>query len=168
MKSRFLIDANLIRDMLSVTLLKALLSMGCEFYIISEVLRDLKNIVAPEVFYQIKKFNKVNIINLEESLTDEILDFYAPISSKLTYTEALVIFYAKKNKFAILSSDWNFLNIAKQYASVYNLLQVIEGMIRNRVLNFSQAAECLKEILKTNNYLPKKECEDVLMKWKSE
>lgn len=168
MKSRFLIDANLIRDMLSVTLLKALLSMGCEFYVISDILLELKNFVAPEVFCRIKNFNKLNIIDFEESLADEIFDFYTSLSGKLTYSEESIIFYAKKNKFAILSSDWNFLNIAKQYTpKVYNLLLVIEGMIRNGVLNFSQAAECLEEILKTNNCLPKKECEYALMKWKS-
>lgn len=169
MKSGFLLDVNLIRDMLSVTLLKALLSMECEFYIIRDILPDLKNFVAPKMFCRIENFDKLNIIDLEESLTDEIFDFYASLSGMLTYSEASIIFYAKKNKFAILSSDWNFLNIAKQYTpKVYNLLQVIEGMIRNGVLNFSHAAESLEEMLKTNNCLPKKECEHALVKWKSE
>lgn len=54
MKSRFLIDANLIRDMLSVTLLKALLSMECEFYVISDILLDLKKLLFRKYFAGLK------------------------------------------------------------------------------------------------------------------
>ncbi len=54
MKSGFLLDANLIRDMLSVTLLKALLSMEYEFYIISDVLLDLKSLLLWKCFAGLK------------------------------------------------------------------------------------------------------------------
>lgn len=48
MKKRILIDANLIRDMLSVCSLKAMLSMECDFCTIDGVLRELKKVVVSE------------------------------------------------------------------------------------------------------------------------
>ena len=168
MKKRILIDANLIRDMLSVCSLKAMLSMECDFCTIDGVLRELKKVVVSEGFNRIRNFNKLNIVDLEDSLADDVLSFHESLSNKLTYTESSIIFYAKKNDCVILSSDWNFLNIAKQYVpKVYNLLQVFEGMARKKVLDYSQAAEFLEDILETNHCLPKEECESVLKKWKS-
>ena len=117
------------------------------------------------VFNRIRNFNKLNIVDLEDSLADDVLSFHESLSNKLTYTESSIIFYAKKNDCVILSSDWNFLNIAKQYVpKVYNLLQVFEGMARKKVLDYSQAAEFLEDILETNHCLPKEECESVLKK----
>ncbi len=167
MEKRFLIDANLIRDMLSVCSLKALLSMECGFCTTDGVLRELKKIVAPEIFDRIRNFNKLNIVGLDESSTDEVLSFYDSVSNKLTYTEAEFIFYAKENDCVILSSDRNFLNIAKQHVpKVYNLLQVFERMVGKKILDYSQAVECLEDILGTNHCLPKEECANVLKKWK--
>lgn len=167
MEKRFRIDANLIRDMLSVCSLKALLSMECGFCTTDGVLRELKKIVAPEIFDRIRNFNKLNIVGLDEASTDEVLSFYDSVSNKLTYTEAEFIFYAKENDCVILSSDRNFLNIAKQHVpKVYNLLQVFERMVRKKILDDSQAVECLEDILGTNHCLPKEECANVLKKWK--
>ncbi len=168
MEKRFLIDANLIRDMLSVSSLKALLSMECSFCTMDGVLSELKKIVVPEIFDRIRNFNKLNNVCLDGSSTDEVFTFYDSLSNKLTYAEVVLIFYAKKNDCVILSSDWNFLNIAKQHVpKAYNLLQVFEGMVRKNVLDYSQAAECLEAILETNHCLPKEECMSVLKKWKS-
>lgn len=168
MEKSFLIDANLIRDMLSVYSLKALLSMECCFCTMDGVLGELKKVVAPEVLDRIRNFNKLNIVRLDESSTDEVLSFYESLSNKLTYNEVELIFYAMKNDCVILSSDCNFLNIAKQYVhKAYNLVQVLEGMVRKNVLNYSQAVENLENILEMNHCLPKEECESALKKWKS-
>ena len=83
MKKRILIDANLIRDMLSVCSLKAMLSMECDFCTIDGVLRELKKVVVSEVFNRIRNFNKLNIVDLEDSLADDVLSFHESLSNKM-------------------------------------------------------------------------------------
>ncbi|MBR4785827.1 MAG: hypothetical protein IK012_11350 [Fibrobacter sp.] len=167
MKQPLLIDANCICDMLSIGKMGTLLSMKNDFFITKATVCELEDVLEPKLYQALKKTSKMIFVGYEDSEMSEIYDLRNEYSSQLTFIDVINLFCAKKNKLSILTSDCNYLEIAKTYGvEFFSILDALNYMVEENFLTKPDAAICLTKLMVENKTLPKKECEEKIKVWK--
>ena len=79
-----------------------------------------------------------------------------------------MLFHAKKTNATLLSSDRNLLDVAKKNdIRSFDLLDVLECMIKKNILSKKEAVENLTALMEENRILLKEECEKRIVRWKN-
>lgn len=97
---------------------------------------------------------------------ENFFEFYSSVRDVLSLEGCSVLFHAKRLNATLLSSDLNLLDMAKKKGiRSFNLLDVLECMIKRKILSKIEAIDCLKTLMDENQTLQKEECEKKIIRW---
>lgn len=160
-----ILDASIIIDMLSVNSLETLLAVGREFCTTDFVLNTIKNSVCESTFAKLEKSKKLKSYSMDKKV-ENFFEFYSSVRDVLSLEGYSVLFHAKRLNATLLSSDLNLLDMAKKKGiRSFNLLDVLECMIKRKILSKIEAIDCLKTLMDENQTLQKEECEKKIIRW---
>jgi predicted nucleic acid-binding protein len=87
---------------------------------------------------------------------------------KPSTNDLFALLLAKLNSCALVTGDDALRRAAKEEGvPVYGLLWILDNLIGSNIIEPHEAADALEKILAEGSWLPRKECEARLKKWKS-
>ena len=158
-------DANLFIDLFELDLIDSFFLLNLEFHTTSLIKGEL-NQEQQIVLQQYINSGKLKIrgISIEEIETFQSL----PVQTKrLSVQDLSIYFYAKElENFMILTGDNRLRKEAEKVGyEVHGVLWVLEGLVKNNILEKQIAVQKLEELMKVNLWLPVRECEKLIQVW---
>lgn len=158
-------DANIIFDLFDINLLDLFFNLNFDVYITDFVLNEIKDPDQKEIIYHFIITGKLELIETPKDKISELINIRDDFPG-LTIEDCSIIYHAVKNKAFILTGD----NALRKYAErnqleVHGILWVLDELIKEGKISEKKAYLRLKELIKTNSRLPRKECEKRLIKW---
>jgi len=87
---------------------------------------------------------------------------------QLSVPDCSVWFYSKKNNYTLITGDGLLRKTAvKDGVEVRGILFILDELIRLNFMNSQLAAAKLELLLQIGSRLPKNECEEGLVRWRS-
>ena len=159
-------DANIIFDLLSVSLLEAFFALPCEIcttdFVVSEI-------VGPEQQKIIRKFvkkRKLGVVSFESEEFSQILQLQSNSKNNTSVADCSVWYYAKKVNGRLLTGDGKLRSAAeKDHVKVSGILYVFDNFVEYGILTPLEAAENLDALMTLNMRLPKAECKTRIDRW---
>ena len=159
--------ASIILNMLSVNSLETLLAVETEFCTTDFVLNSIKKTICKGTFAKLEKSQKLKIYSIDKDV-EKFFEFHSSLRNLLTIEGCSVLFHAKKTNATLLSSDRNLLDVAKKNdIRSFDLLDVLECMIKKNILSKKEAVENLTALMEENRILLKEACEKRIVRWKN-
>ena len=160
-----ILDTSIILNMLSVNSLETLLSVDREFCTTDFVLNTIGKSICKGTFAKLVKTQKLKIYSTTKDV-EIFFEFYSTLRDKVSLEGCSVLYHAEKTNGTLLSSDWNLLDVAKKkgYRS-FNLLDVLECLIKRNILSKTEAVDSLTALMDENQMLQKEECEKRIIRW---
>lgn len=160
-----ILDASIILNMLSVNSLETLLAVDREFCTTDFVLNTIRNSICESSFAKLEKSKKLKIYSTNKQ-AEKLFEFYSSLRDVHSLEGCSVLFHAKRLNATLLSSDLNLLDMAKKKGiRSFNLLDVLECMIKRKILSKIEAIDCLTTLMDENQTLQKEECEKKIIRW---
>lgn len=161
------LDASVILDMHSVNSLDRLLAVDREFLTTDFVFNTIRNSISHSSFAKLEKSQKLKIQSMNKNI-EFFFEFCSPLRKALSIEGCSVLFLAKNLNATLLSSDWNLLSVAKENGvRSFNLLDVLECMVKRNLLSRTEAVDNLTTLMDGNRTLRKEECEKKIVRWKN-
>jgi predicted nucleic acid-binding protein len=108
-----------------------------------------------------------SILPLNEEVIEQVIVLRERYPRPST-NDLFALLLAKINSCELVTGDDSLRNTAsKEGVPVHGLLWLFDRLIEKRILTTSEAADALKKILAQGSWLPKKECEARLKRWRS-
>ncbi|PBC68183.1 hypothetical protein BGX14_0531 [Fibrobacter sp. UWS1] len=166
-RTPLVLDASIILNMLSVNSLETLLAVEREFCTTDFVLNSIKKTICKGTFAKLEKSQKLKIYSIDKDV-EKFFEFHSSLRNLLTIEGCSVLFHAKKTNATLLSSDRNLLDVAKKNdIRSFDLLDVLECMIKKNILSKKEAVENLTTLMEENRILLKEECEKRIVRWEN-
>ena len=168
-KERIVIsDANIIFDLLSVSLLEAFFALPCEIcttdLVISEITR-------PEQLKIVQKFinsKKLGVVSFNAAAFSQVISLHTSCTNNASIADCSVWYYAKKVDGRLLTGDSKLRSAAqKNGVKVSGVLYLFDNLIEYNILSPKEAAENLEALMNLNMRLPKGECESRIQFWRN-
>ncbi|MCR5766392.1 MAG: hypothetical protein K6G09_10520 [Treponema sp.] len=161
-------DTNILLDLISVDLLEAFFSLPCDFsttdFVISEIIQP-QQIKALDRFTKTGQF-EVASFDFEELMN--INEVFENNDNNASLTDCSVWYYAKKTGGRLLTGDGKLRKSAEaDNVKVSGILYIFDNLVEYGILEPSESADLLEELLQINMRLPKGECEKRILKWRS-
>ncbi len=107
------------------------------------------------------------MLQLNEEVIEQVIGLRENYTKPST-NDLFALLLAKINSCDLITGDDALRNAAnKEGVPVHGLLWLLDKLIEHRILRTNEAADALKKILAQGSWLPKKECEARLKKWRS-
>ncbi len=155
-------DANIFIDLCELGGLDWLRLLGLEIYTTDIILGELTTEQAAKVR---------NVVAVVDEITVDIVAYMAsqPLPSGLSDADKSVIWQAQQlsdTVFLILTGD----NLMRKWCisnqiEVHGILWIFDHLLLQSHLNYKTASELLIQLMRLNQWLPVKECEERLRKW---
>ena len=168
-KERIVIsDANIIFDLLSVSLLEAFFALPCEIcttdLVISEITR-------PEQLKIVQKFiksKKLGVVSFNAVDFSQVISLHTNCTNNASIADCSVWYYAKKVDGRFLTGDGKLRSVAqKDGVKVSGVLYLFDNFVEYNILSPQEAAENLESLMNLNMRLPKSECESRIKFWQN-
>lgn len=161
-------DANIFIDLSLLELLELFSQLDFELYttdfVFEELNADQKNLVLT-----LKKNGKLNIIETTETTDFEGITNLLQNNNGLSFEDCSIWYYSQKLSGILLTGDSKLKTQAsKSGIEVRGILYVFDEMVRQNLLNFSDAASKLEALFLLNNRLPKSEIDKRIKAWKEQ
>ena len=161
-------DANVIIDLLSVSLLDAFFALPCEIcttdFVISEITR-------PEQQKMVQKFvksKKLTVVSFDADEFSEVVLLQSKCPNNASIVDCSVWYYAKKVKGRLLTGDGKLRSVAeKDNIKVSGILYLFENFVEHGILTAAEAADNLESLMACNVRLPQNECLSRIKKWRA-
>ena len=141
--------------------------MDREFCTTDFVLNSIRKSICESTFAKLEKSQKLKIYSTNMDV-EKFFELCSSLREMLSIEGCSVLFHAEKTKATLLSSDWNLLNMAKKKnVQSFNLLDVLECMIKRGLLSKAEAIDSLTTLMDENQTLQKEECEKKIIRWKN-
>lgn len=159
-------DANLFIDLFEIHLIDSFFLLNLEFHTTSLILAELD----PNQLTYIQKFVEIGKLKIREISIAEIETFKnLPVQTqKLSINDLSLYFYALELKECmILTGDNRLKKEAEKIGfEVHGVLWVFEELVKYDFLEAKKASEILELLKRINLWLPIKECDRMIEKWK--
>jgi len=87
----------------------------------------------------------------------------------LSINDISAFLLARDQKLTLLTGDDALRKFAESSGvEVHGILWILDELILNEIINKTEAAVALRQMMSHDRFLPKKECEDRLARWSSE
>jgi hypothetical protein len=157
---KLILDTSICIDLYNGKLLKAVLQLPHEFVLPGVIIAELIE-PAGELLIKLGYAEK-------ETSGEEIKNIFA-LRNKYTgpsTNDLFSLLLAKRNSCPIIKGDNALRNAAKKEGvAVHGLLWLIDAMVNSKIITGIQA-DALKSTIAAGSWLPKKECEERLKKWR--
>ena len=160
-------DANVIIDLLSVSLLEAFFALPCEIcttdFVVSEITRPEQQ----KIIQKFVKSKKLGVVTFGADDIDQVVLLQSKCSNNASFVDCSVWYYAKKVNGRLLTGDGKLrLAAEKDNVKVSGILYLFENFVEYGLLTAAEAAENLESLMMYNARLPKNECLSRIRKWR--
>lgn len=158
---KLILDTSICIDLHKGELLKTVLRLPYQFVLPDVIIAEL-NDPAGETLLALG-FTEEGIYGEEVKSVFELRNkYFAP-----SFNDLLALLLAKRNFCDLITGDNALRKAAKQEAvTTHGLLWLLDQMVADTVLPSVQAADALEKIVTEGSWLPKKECDERLKKWR--
>jgi predicted nucleic acid-binding protein len=159
-------DANLLIDLFEVDLIDTFFQLNLEFHTTSLIIGELDTEQKTKILAYIDS-NKLKIREIGLSEIETFRDL--PVqTNKLSVQDLSLYFYAKELKDCmILTGDKILRKEAEKLGfEVHGVLWVFEELVNNGLIEPLKAAFLLEALKRNNLWLPIKECDKLIEKWR--
>lgn len=158
---KLILDTSVCIDLYNGELLKTVLQLPYHFVLPDVIVAEL-NEPGGDLLIQLG-YNEEGISGNE---TQDILvlrnHYPAP-----SFNDLLGLVLAKRNSCTLLTGDNALRKAAKEEGvTTHGLLWLLDELCKNAILTGPQAANALEKIIAEGSWLPKKECEERLKRWR--
>lgn len=161
-------DANIIFDLLSVSLLEAFFALPCE---ISTTDLVISEITRPEQLKIVQKFiksKKLDVVSFNAVDFSQVISLHTNCTNNASIADCSVWYYAKKVDGRLLTGDGKLRSAAqKDGVKVSGVLYLFDNFIEYNILSPQEAAENLESLMNLNMRLPQGECESRIKFWRN-
>jgi len=160
-KKKIILDTTICIDLFHGQLLEKVKRLPYELALPDVIVHEL--ITPPgEVFIQAG----FSVLQLSEEVIEQVIVLREHYPKPST-NDLFALLLAKINSCELITGDDALRNAAsKEGVPVHGLLWLFDRLIEQRILTTNEAADALKKILAQGSWLPKKECEARLKRWK--
>lgn len=107
------------------------------------------------------------VLSLDEEGIEQIISLRERYSKPST-NDLFALLLAKSNTCSLVTGDDNLRKSAKnEGVAVHGLLWLLDKLVDHSILKPLEAAEALERILAEGSWLPKKECDIRIKRWRS-
>jgi predicted nucleic acid-binding protein len=161
-KKKLVLDTTICIDLFNGQLLKKVTSLPYELVLPDVIVEEL---IEPPGEYLIQIGYKR--LQLDEEAIDQIIDLRERYSRPST-NDLFALWAAKINSCEILTGDNDLRNVAKaEGVAVHGIFWILDNLIEYNVLTPKEAADALERIIAEGSWLPKREYEAHLKRWRS-
>jgi hypothetical protein len=158
---KLIFDTSVCIDLYNGNLLKVVLQLPYEFVLPDVILAEL---MEPHGEFLLK------LGFLKESLPGDDIQNITTLRSRYSApstNDLFALLLAKRNSCPLITGD-NSLRKAsiQEGVSTHGLLWLMDAMINYRLLTGKAAVTALENIIREGSWLPKKDCDERLKKWK--
>lgn len=159
--SKLILDTSICIDLYYGNLLKAVLQLPYEFVLPDVIIAEL---IAPAGDLLLKLgFTEEGTSGEETKNIFALRNEYAAPS----LNDLFALLLAKSNDCYLITGDNALRNAAKQEGvATHGLLWLLDAMVERKIITQAEAANALERIIAEGSWLPKKECEARLNKWR--
>jgi predicted nucleic acid-binding protein len=158
---KLILDTSVCIDLYNGKLLEAVLQLPYKFVLPDVIIAELS--VPPGKLLMQLGFTEENTSGAEIQIIAALRNKYLVPS----FNDLLALLLAKRNACTLITGDNALRNAAKSEAvTIHGLLWLMDEMVKCDVLTGAQAADALDRIIAEGSWLPKKECEERLKKWR--
>ncbi len=162
LKKRLILDTTICIDLFNGKLLEKVLKLPYEFVLPDVIMAELLD---PPGEYVIQ------IGYSMQDLPTETIGQFLALREKYTKpstNDLFALLIARINACALLTSDGDLREAARNEGlNVHGLLWILDRLIEHQMLTKADAAASLERIMASGSWLPKRECEVRLKRWKS-
>ena len=158
---KLILDTSICIDLYYGKLLKVVLQLSYEFVlpdvIIAELIEPAGELLTQSGFIE------------EGTSGEETNDILALRNEYIepSLNDLFALLLAKRNSCPLITADNALRNAAKQEGvTTHGLLWLLDAIVEAKILTGVQAAEALESIIAAGSWLPKKECEERIKKWR--
>jgi predicted nucleic acid-binding protein len=159
--SKLILDTSICIDLYYGNLLKAVLQLPHEFVLPDVIIAEL---IAPAGDLLLKLGFTAEGTSGEETKNIFALrnEYAAP-----SLNDLFALLLAKSNDCYLITGDNALRNAAKQEGvATHGLLWLLDAMVERKIITQAEAAHALERIIAEGSWLPKKECEARINKWR--
>ena len=161
-------DTNILLDLISLDMLEVFFSLPCDFsttdFVISEIIQPLQI----KVIEKYRKSKKLEVVSFSFEEIVKINDIHSNNTNNTSITDCSVWYYAKKTGGRLLTGDGKLRKSAESdNVKVSGILYIFDNLVEYGILEPSESADLLEQLMQINMRLPKGECEKRILKWRS-
>lgn len=161
-KKKIILDTTICIDLFHGQLLQRAIELPYDLVLPDVIVAELIN-PPGELFVQ----SGFSILRLNEKAIEQIIVLREHYPKPST-NDLFALLLAKINYCALITGDDALRQAAiNEGVPVYGLLWLLDRLIEQGILTANEAADALKKILDKGSWLPRKECEARLKKWRS-
>lgn len=159
-------DANIFIDLFDIDLLQMFFELNIELHTTDLVINELDPEQKLPVLEKAAR-GKITVKKFSEDELDEIRKLEKKRGA-LSIQDWSVFYYAKQMNVMILTGDNTLRKEAKSKGfEVHGIIWLLDQMVSQKTIKSKQAIEKLEALMKINQRLPKKDCEEKIKEWKS-
>lgn len=159
-------DANILIDLFNIDLLETFVKLNLEINTTDFVMKEVDKI--PEQKAKIAPLVISGELKVNNFSSEELLKVIQKnqTNSGVSIEDCSVWYWAEQNKAIILTGDRRLRTAASNSGiEVHGSLWVLDEFVNQQILNKQQACKAIKDLISSNNRLPKKECDKRLNIW---
>jgi len=161
-------DTNILLDLISINILEEFFSLPCDFYTTDFVINE---IIQPSQIKAIEKYTKskkLEVVSFSFEEIGKINDIHTNNTNNASITDCSVWYYAKETGGRLFTGDGKLRKSAEvDNVKVSGILYIFDNLIEYGILEASDSADLLEQLMQINMRLPKGECEKRILKWRS-
>jgi predicted nucleic acid-binding protein len=159
--SKLILDTSICIDLHNGKLLKAVLRLPHKFVLPDVIIAELLDPAGGAL---------LQLGFIEEGTSGEETQNISALRNQYTLAslnDLFALLLAKINNCYLITGDNALRNAAKsEGVATHGLFWLIDEMVKRDILTGTQATDALKRIIAAGSWLPKKECEDRIKKWR--
>ena len=161
-------DANIIFDLLSVSLLEAFFALPCEICTTDLVISEITRPEQLKTVQKIIKSKKLGVVSFNAIDFSQVISLHTNCTNNASIADCSVWYYAKKVDGRLLTGDGKLRSVAqKDGVKVSGVLYLFDNFVEYNILSPQEAAENLESLMNLNMRLPKSECESRIKFWRN-
>ena len=162
-------DANVIIDLLSVSLLEAFFALPCEICTTDFVISEISQPEQQKILQKFIKSKKLGVVSFDSDDIDQVVLLLSKCRNNASFVDCSVWYYAKKVNGRLLTGDGKLRSVAERdNIKVSGVLYLFDNFVEYGILTAEEAAENLESLMTYNVRLPKSECLSRIRKWRKE
>ena len=159
-------DTNIFLDLISVDLLESFFEFPCEIHTSDFVLGEIKQQKQIKAIQKFEASKKLKVAKFKSPEISEIFELKQGHETKVSFTDCSVWYYAKKINARLITGDGKLRKAAeKDNVLVSGILYIFDNLVEYGVLDRTQAAKKLAQLVEINPRLPYGECQKRICDW---
>ena len=162
-------DTNIFIDLIAVGLLERSCELPIRIHTVDYVINEITDVSQKAIINKLANDGKIIVKRFDSEEFLRIIGIYFSRSNNVSVTDCSVWYYAKQNSFRLLTGDNKLKNSAiADGVQVSGILYLTDMLVEQKIVNETDMADKLEELLTINSRLPKKIIDERIAKYREE